>query len=349
MRKTTFIILLFLVIAGIGGLGVKKLIPPKQETVKITLAQPEKSLAMVPHYLALKERFFQEYFAEVTVKDYSGDETPREALARGAADIIVMDLADFLYSKYLSADLVAFAVVTAGEPSFIMARDKTQGFSWHDMKDKSIIGNPPESTAGILLEAVLRGHKLAPYRDVTIFYNIPEDLKTGAFKAESSTYIQVSEPLASLLEAEGTAKVVGSLAGERIPALLYVTNSKNVRRHPEKLQRFTNGIYKASLWMKYHRQSLARDLAPVFTDIDRRLVTPALNRYLNENIWPENPLVDKEAVEKFSKMMLATGELPQPVDLSAALENKFAKHAMETVEYIPPEQQKTGLKKYWPF
>jgi len=347
--RKIFSTMLIIILLSAGGLGIKKILTPKPETVKITLAQPEQSPGMIPHYLARKKNFFREQLAEVKIKTYPGDETPQEALARGEADIIVMGLADFLYSKCWNADLVAFAAVTAGEPSFIMAREEMPEFKWQDMKDKSIIGDPPESTAGVLLEAVLRKHEMAPYRNVTVFYNIPEDLKGGVFKAGSSTFLQASEPLVSRLESEGTARVVGSLASEKIPAMVYVTSGKKLARHPEKIQRFTNGIYKALLWMKYHGDIAGRDLAPEFKNMDRALMEGAVKRYLKAKIWPESPLVDKQSVKEFHDMMLNAGELPRSFACSQALNDKLVKRALETVEYIPPEQQKKGLKKFWPF
>lgn len=350
LKKKVIVFLLLVLFLGAGGLEIKKrLLTPEPRAVKITVAQPGLSPDMIPHYLALKKGFFKEYLADVKIKTYSGKETPQETLARGKADIIIMELADFLYNRYRNADLVAFAALTAGEPAFIMARKNIPDFNWKDLKNKTIIGEPPESTAGILLETVLRRNELAPYRNVTVFYNIPDDLRKGAFKAECSTYLQASEPLVSSLELEGTARVIASLAGERIPALVYVTDSKHITKHPEKIQRFTNGIYKALLWMKYHSEVIAKDMAPEFKYIDPAIMNSAVDRYLREKIWPETPLVDEKSMQKFQNMMLAAGELPGTVECSGAVENKFARGALETVKYIPPEQKKKGLKKLWPF
>jgi len=230
-----------------------------------------------------------------------------------------------------------------------MAQEKMPDFSWHDMNDKSVIGALPESTAGILLETVLRENDLAPYRSVNIIYNIPSDLKVGAFKAGTSTYLQTCEPMVSRLEADGTATVVGSLAHKNLPALVYVTNKQNIMQHPEKIQSFTNGIYKAFLWMKYHPEKIAGSLRQDFKNIEQNILPTAVNRYLENKIWPKTPQINEKALADFQNMMFTTGELPQSLDSAEAIEQKFGNIALEKVEYIPPEQQKKGLKKLWPF
>lgn len=336
MKKVFLMILIMLLVTGGGGLVIKKYILPPPETVQIILAQPEKSLAMAPHYLALNQGFFEEHLARVSIKKYG--EAAHKVLAQKQADIVVMELADFLYHRYLNQDLVAFLPVTAAEPSYIMAREQMADFEWTDMKGKSIIGDLPESNAGILLEAALRHQGLAPHRDVTVFYNIPPDLKAGAFKAQSSTFIQASEPVVSQLEATKTARLAASLASVKMPALVYVTNRQDIKKNPEKLQRFTSAIYKASLWMKDHHQELAAQLAPEFQDMDKSLLASASKRYHNQKIWPSSPLLDRNELERFSRMMLDSGELPQPVDCSAAIENKFAVQALKTVKYEPPKK-----------
>ncbi|MTI84975.1 MAG: ABC transporter substrate-binding protein [Firmicutes bacterium] len=349
LKKKLLLVLLVVLCLITGIIGIKKLLIPGKETLKVTLGQQEKSLAMTPHLLAMEKKFFQEFWAKAEAKTYSGDVTPQEALARGEVDIVIMSLADFLYYRLGNADLIAFAAATTGEPSFIMAQEKMPDFSWHDMNDKSVIGALPESTAGILLEAVLRENDLAPYRSVNVIYNVPTDLKVGAFKAGSSTYLQTCEPMVSRLETDGTAAVVGSLAHKNLPALVYVTNRQNIIQHPEKIQRFTNGIYKAFLWMKFHPEKIVGSLKQDFKDFEQDILPTAVNRYLNYKIWPETPQISEEAVAEFQNMMLTAGELPQSLDCAEAIEQKFVKTALEKVEYIPPEQQKKGLKKLWPF
>jgi NitT/TauT family transport system substrate-binding protein len=348
-KRKVIVILLSILILGGGALGVKKLLTPKEEVVKISLVQQEKSLAMIPHLLAQEKNFFRDFLVKVQIRINSGDELPQEALARGHADIIVMELADFLYNRYQNADLIAFAAITAREPSFIMAREEMPSFTWQDMRDKSVIGAAPESTAGIMLEAALRENDMAPYRNVTVLYNIPEDLRSGAFQAGSSTYIQTSEPAVSRLEAEGHAFVIKSLAEKNIPSLVYVTNSSIMKRHPEKIQRFTNGIYKSYLWMHYHPEQIAGTLQSHFKEMERNIFDTAVNRYLKAGIWPEEPMVSRDAVKEFLEMMLTAGELPRTFDCSGAVEQRFGRKALEDVEYIPPEQEKKGLQKLWPF
>lgn len=120
-------------------------------------------------------------------------------------------------------------------------------------------------------------------------------------------------------------------------------------QHPEKIQRFTNGIYKAFLWMKYHPEKIAGSLKQDFKDFEQDILPTAVNRYLNNKIWPKTPQISEPAVAEFQNMMLTAGELPQSLDCAEAIEQKFGKTALEKVEYIPPGQQKKGLKKLWPF
>lgn len=349
-RKKLLVFVVITLLLGSGGFGIYKILkPPKPEFIKITIAQPEQCPDMMPHYMALKNGFFKEVFATVSIKTYDGDQKPSEALARGEADLAVMDLADFLFELYKNADLIAIGAVTAAKASYVMAREDMPGFSWTNMQGKTIIGDTPESSAGILLEMELRKNQIPPYRQVSVYYNVPQDLKKGAFKAEIAAFLQASEPMVSELELEETGQVVASLTGDRIPAYVYVTNSSKLQEEPEKYQRFANGLHKGFLWMEHHPDLIYEQAKSHFRHIDDLVLKQAVSRYIEDKIWPQTPLINQNSVEQFHDMAIRSGELPGVVEYSKTIDNRFAQLAVETVEYIPPEEQKKGLMKYWPF
>lgn len=348
MKKKLLLLILILALLGWGGyIIIKAYLLPAPQVLHVTLAQEEAIPEMAPHWVAGRKGFFKEYLVKVKINTLPAGESAREALAQGMTDVAIMELAEFIYHRAMGADLVAIAALTTREPSYIISQEQTSSFTWNDLKNKTIIGEPPESTAGILLETVLRLNNLAPYRSVNIFYNIPADLQQGAFTAGCSSFLQASAILAARLEMEKQGVIVSSLVQEKIPALLYVTTSKTLGER-EKLQRFINGVHKGLLWMKHHPQEIAGTIKKEIDKYDQQLLQKVVSMYVKDQIWPENLVVEEKDLVRFQDMMLAAGELPRPLSGSGVVDNKFARQALETVEYVPPEKQKKGLK-IWPF
>ncbi|MCF8010543.1 MAG: ABC transporter substrate-binding protein [Clostridiales bacterium] len=323
LQKKYILLLLALLLIG-SGITIQ--IIQRPHPYYITLAQTRMSADMIPHYIAKQNNYFKQNNVDINIKTCS-NKTMEQVLAEGESDIAVMELANFLQAMHKHPEWTAFAPATARKSSFILTKEKIEGFEWKDMKNKAIIGQPPGSTAGVLLEAALRENELAPYRSVAVFYNIPQDLHVGAFKTGCSTYLQAPGTAASRLKTEGTAHIATSLTKEKLPAYIYVTSSKFLSNYSEAVQGFTNSIYKSFLFIKHNPDSI-KD----YVDIDIHVI----NNYCQYKIWPTEPIIKEEEVQNFMDMMVQAGELSSPININC-INNKFAVKSMKNVKYKPEQ------------
>ncbi len=322
-----------------------------EQTLTVRVLESLRSPYYLPQYLAQNLGFFKEQNLNVTINTTS-PEAIRAALADGRADIVICGLQKIMFNPASqSPQPKIFAVAATRDGSLLLARaDKDmEGFSWQDLKHKTIIGSSHDDSSEIALEDVLRKHGLPPYREVTIYYNIPDNLRTAAFCAGTGNFIQMLEPEASLAESKGYGRVVasvGSAAGD-MAVTAYAAIPGSIESNPEMFQRFTNAIYKAQLWMSKHSTEEAAEAAAVsFPNLDQTVLLKSIQRYKSLGIWAANPVIPENSYERFHSAAKNAGEIAGKIPYESIVVNDFALNAVQTVVYMPePEKKKNILQR----
>ncbi|MBE3588615.1 MAG: ABC transporter substrate-binding protein [Thermoanaerobacteraceae bacterium] len=314
----------------------------KVETVHLMTGPP--SVEYLPQYIARARGFFKEQGVDVKIENTATAETLMAALESGRADVVLTGLEQAIYRRAEGSTApVAFAALTARDTHFLVARAGKHDFQWADLKGKSVIAGWPESRETVLLEGILRQNKIAPNREVTLYTNIPASLRPGAFQAGSGDYILVAEPRASQMEARGQGKVVASLGSDAgpLPGVVYVTTKQFLQTRPGALQRFTNAVYQAQLWLAHHSAAEAAALAgPYLNGIDQGLLTQAVERYHRQETWAATPVIPVEGYNYLMGLLDQSREVRRVVPAGEMVDNRFAGRALETVKYDPGRDEK---------
>lgn len=348
--KIIILILVFLAAVSAVAIGHSIKRPAVVEQIHtVRVLESLRSPYYLPHYLAQNLGFFKEQNLNVTISATSS-EAIRAALTDGRADIVICGLQKIMFnpgSKFPQPKI--FAVAAARDGSLLLARkDKdTEDFQWQNLKHKTIIGSSHDDSSEIALEDVLRDHGLPPYREVTIYYNIPDNLRTAAFRTGTGNYIQLLEPEASLAEANGYGSVVasvGSAAGDMV-VTAYAAMPGGIESNPEIFQRFTNAIYKAQLWMSQHSaEEAAEAAARSFPNLDKTVLLKSIQRYQSMGVWAASPVIPEESYERFHTAAKNSGEIAGSIPYESIVINDFALNAVQTVVYIPEaEKQKKNI------
>ncbi|WP_073235502.1 ABC transporter substrate-binding protein [Desulforamulus putei] len=350
--KWFLLVLLAAIAAGLGTHGVRTYLlyskePAKPDIVKV--AETERSLLALPHYIALAQGFYREQ--DLRVESSVLKEAAQEELKlNDQADVLLGNLSQALFTRPLGtgADLVAFAGLARKEGSFLLGREETQPFSWDRVKKKSILGDAPDTQSNIILEEALKQNKLILQHQVIIIQNLPPNLKEGAFQAGLGHFVQMSEPQATLIEQNGfgkTAVFLGTAVGP-VPALALMAPASYLKGHSRQCQKLVNGLCKGMLWLDYHTPvEAARVVAPYFPDLDRQTLTKIIERYKKLGLWDKSPVIPQEDYENLQNYVKRAGELTNPVNYKDGVYTKFARKAARTVEYVPPEKEKE--KTWW--
>lgn len=322
--------------------------PPRIHTIRVL--ESARSPYFLPLYLALNLNFFKEQNLEVSISTTS-PEAIRAALNDGRTDIALCGLQKILfYPGNNKSQPKLFAVQAGRDGSFLLTRKAGEEFQWEKIKDKTIIGGSQDDSSQIALEDVIRKKGLSPYIDVTIYNNIPDALRVGAFRTGTGNYIQLLEPEATIAELKGFGQVtasVGEAAGDMI-VTAYAAMPDYMEKNPEAVQGFVNAVYKAQLWLSCHTpEEAAEAAAPSFAKLERQVLQKSIERYRSMGIWKENPVVPKESYERFHSAARQAGEIPYPVLYETAVINDFANKAVETVVYV--REQEVEKKSFWDF
>ncbi len=318
----------------------------KPATVKII--QDKHSLLYLPQYVALWNGFFKEEKLNVEIIPVASENVLLHALKSGRGDVLLTGLEQAIYAWTDHQEkLVAFGALTKKEQTFLVARkqEKTQEktFAWTDLKDQTVITGPPGSREIVVFKGVLAKYGLAPNRQVTLFTNIPASLQIGAFKAGTGDYILLAEPEATDAEKTGLGKIVASLGEEigDLPGLAYLAPEEYLKAHPDVLQRFTNAIYKALLWLAHHDAAeISQLIEQHYQPKDLAAIKEEIRKYKALNIWAESPVITRDKYEQFLGLFLDAKEIPGPVPYAQAVENSFAEKAVQNTKYKPEKESK---------
>ncbi|MFA7468512.1 MAG: ABC transporter substrate-binding protein, partial [Desulfotomaculaceae bacterium] len=252
MRKRTLILSLVIIVGLLLGLSLlisNVLLKDKEPIITLTVVENEPSLLHLPLYVALQQGYFEEQGIRVRLTEENGKSGSDQGIPD--ADVVLIDPAEYLYYKTIRPEAPVIVTIVAGhDGTFLLAREKGD-FTWNNLKGKRIISYPPETGPGLALDKKLRDNGLTPFRDTGIYHRIPQDLRLGAFKSGSGDYIQLTGIEALIAEQDGTGFIAAPVddKDEAFPAVICVVARETINKHPQAVQTYVNGLYKAQLYM----------------------------------------------------------------------------------------------------
>lgn len=340
--KKALILLLVAIptMACLIGYILKKAAPPAEiHTVRVF--ESARSPYFLPQYLALNLGFFKEQNLAVKITTTS-PAAIRAALTDGRVDIALCGLQKIIFNPNAGEPQPKiFAAMASQDGSFLLTRKDAENFQWKKIKGKTIIGYSQDDSSEIALEHALKQRGLRPYREVTIYNNIPDTLRLGAFRAGTGNYIQLLEPDATIAELKGYGRPVASVgkAAGNMVVTAYAALPDYIEANPEVIQHFTNAIYKAQLWLLYHSaEEAAEAVAPSFPGTNREVLIRSIERYRKLKIWNEDPQVLRDSFERFCAAAKEAGEIASPASYETTVQKCFAEQAVKTLEYTPKKE-----------
>ncbi len=183
------------------------------ELQKVRLNEVVRSVFYAPMYVAISEGFFEEEGLEIDLSTGQGADKVMQNVLSNNADIGFCgpEQVIYIYNQGREDYPVLFAQLTQKDGSFLVGRNDESNFTWEQIKGKKLIGGRPGGVPEMALEYVMRNHGIIPGKDVEMVTNIDFTATAGAFKAGSGEYVALFEPTASMLEKEGSGKIVASI------------------------------------------------------------------------------------------------------------------------------------------
>ena len=184
----------------------------------------------------------------------------------------------------------------------------------------------------MVLEYTLKNRDIQPGKDVEVITNLDFTANAGAFVSGMGDFVQLFEPAASKLEAQGNGYVVASFGkgGGNVPYTVYMSRKNYIKNNQDQLQKFTNAIYRAQRWVHNHSiTEIAKAIQPYFTDTDMSLLKTVVSRYKKQGTWDQNPIIEKEIFDHYQDIIMMAGELEKKAPYPTLVNTDFAQKASE--------------------
>jgi NitT/TauT family transport system substrate-binding protein len=311
--------------------------PAPKTLEKIKLCEVVHSIFYAPQYVAITQGFFKEEGLDIELSTGQGADKVMTALLSNTADIGLAgpETTIYVFNQGKEDYVLNFAQLTKRDGSFLVGRNIEPAFKWEKLNGKTIIGGRPGGVPEMVLEYTLKKHGLIPFKDVNIITNLQFTATAGAFKGGTGDYVALFEPTASTLEQSNGGHVVASIGLEsgEIPYTVFMAKKSYLKNNPNTVQKFTNAIYKAQIWVKTHSPSeVASAIQSFFPDADMKLLTKVVERYQSQDAWDQNPLMEQEGLDYLQEIIKASGNLEKPVTSSLLINTEFAKKAIEQIK-----------------
>ena len=302
--KSKFIKIVSIVaLLGVASLSLiscsKNTVDTKKELTKVRLNEVVRSVFYAPMYVAINEGFFEEEGIEIDLSTGQGaDKTMQQVLSKNA-DIGFCGPEQTIYINNQGREdyPVLFAQLTQTDGSFLVGREAKEDFKWTDLKGAEIIGGRPGGVPEMALEYALKLNGLDPKTDVNMVTNIDFTATSGAFKAGTGEYVALFEPTASMLEKEGSGKIVASIGKEvgDLPYTCFFATKSYMDKNPEVVQNFTNAIYKGQQWVQTHsNEEIADSIISFFPGTDKDIIVSVVKNYKEINAIATKPTIEEE-------------------------------------------------------
>ncbi len=338
MKKRLIIILIIIVM--IAGIASYLLLNQKSDTLglkTIRVNEVTRSVFYAPQYVAIANGYFADEGLKIELTTGQGADKVMTAVLANQSDIGFAgpEAAIYVYNEGKEDYTQVFAQMTKKDGSFLVSKEKTDNFSWKDLKGKTVIPGRKGGVPYMTFEYVLKKNGLNPQKDLVLDDSIKFDLMAGAFAGGNAEYVTLFEPTASATEAAGKGYIVASVgeASGEIPYTAYFAKKSYMEQNPEIIQGFTNAIYKGEQWVKNHTASeIAEVIKGFFPDTDSEMLTTAIQSYMDIEAWKDNPILEKTSFDLLQTVMKEAGELEKEGDYNKIVNNNYAQKAIETVK-----------------
>ena len=336
MKKTILIIISVLILISIvvGIVIYKNNSKPDTGLNKIKVNEVTRSVFYAPQYVAISEGFFAKHGIDIDLTTGQGADAVMTAVLANQCDIGFAgpEASIYVYNEGKEDYTEVFAQLTKKDGSFLISKNKTDNFSWQDLKGKTVIPGRKGGVPYMTLEYVLKKNGIDPQKDLTLDDSIKFDLMAGAFASGNADYVTLFEPTASLTQSQNKGYIVASVGKEagEIPYTAYFAKKSYIKNNENIIQNFTDAIYEGQKWVKSHSANeIAKSIQSFFPSTDIDQLTAAIKSYQDIDAWSDTPILKEEAFNRLQEVMTMAGELKNTVPYDKIINNAYAEKAIK--------------------
>jgi len=204
--------------------------------------------------------------------------------------------------------LVCFCEVAARDPFFLVGRGDRPEFRLADLARLRLATVSEVPTPWLCLQHDLRHNGIDPDRlervaNCTMAENL-EALRSGALDVA-----QMFEPYASMALKSGIGNILYA-ASTRGPTVYtaFLTTRDSIARNRAAFAAMVRAVRRMQSWLSDHGcEELAAVVAPFYPDVASDILTNALRRYHEAEVWAHSPEVSREGFARLAASLLSGG------------------------------------------
>ena len=336
--KKIVISIIAIILVIIIAFGIFRFVTGKEKntaTLKtIQLNEVTRSVFYAPQYAAISKGFFEEEGLKLEITTGQGADKVMTSILAGQSDIGLCgpEASIYAYNEGKEDYVEVFAQLTKRDGSFLVSKNKTEEFSWQDLKGKTVIPGRKGGVPYMTLEYVLKQNGLNPKTDLVLDDSIQFDLMAGAFAGGNAEYVTLFEPTASMTEAEGKGYVVASVGKEagEVPYTAYCAKKSYIEKNGGIIEGFTRAVYKGQKWVKEHSaREVAEAIQSYFPSTSIESLEKSVQSYKEIDAWNETPVLKEESFDKLQLIMTEAGELTQKAPYNKIVNNTYAEKVIK--------------------
>jgi NitT/TauT family transport system substrate-binding protein len=277
--------------------------------MRIRMAENFRAVFYAPFYAAQALGFYAREGVEVELLTSAEPGGGPTAMADGSADLTwggplrVMKARD----EDPASQLVCFCEVVGRDPFFLVGNRDAQSFRLEDLPQLSFATVSEVPTPWLCLQHDLRERGIDPTKlervtDRTMGENL------AALRDKRLDAIQVFEPYASLAVRAG-AQVLYAASG-RGPTVYttFLATLAGIARHREAFAALTRAMRLMQDWLAQNDAAkLAQAVAPFYPDVQRDVLTSAMDRYRQGGLWSSSTEVSRQGFARLGESLLSGG------------------------------------------
>ncbi len=259
---------------------------------------------------------------------------PIGLLGMGEADLVIGGpMRTLRLEANENTRLINFCSSVRASPWLLFGRRPDPGFTLDQLVGARVIDFIEAPTPLMSLRYLLRQAGINPGA-VSFITDLSMTEGVAAFEAGRADYLLHSLHTAQPLVDRGKAHPVMDLAVTLgpVPWSTYFTLPEIIESRRDDLDAFTRAIYRAQRWLRASpAKEIVRLAAPFYPDFNQAMLTRIVTHYLGNGIWPADPLVPREDLDRFQTVLFDVGWIAKRVPYENQVDTGFAERAIAAV------------------
>ena len=254
-----------------------------------------------------------------------------DMLESGRADLILSGvMRTFILADHGRPHHVAIAEVNSRDGFFLLSRQPEPNFSLRDLEGKrlALFGLAP--TPWMCLKAAMREHGADPAR-VQVLEKLDPDQGVEALRSGRADYLQTGQPVAEQLILGGAAWLAAPQAPVvgHVPYSSFIVTDQTRRMRPELCSAAVLALTRSLVWIREHDgDAIAGALASEFPDTPERVMSRAVQRMKDLDLWSDGPRQDAGAFNRLGKILADGGLIGRAAPYTQLNDDSFAEQAV---------------------